>query len=66
MNEERKRKWIPYIKTALPAMHDHLAFIENKSSTHARKVFTTTENITVHLWFDKHNSRFLKWLLFLQ
>lgn len=54
INQNTKRKRIPLQKATASIIDDPLAFIPNKSSIKAKKVFTEVENITVELWFDKH------------
>ena len=54
MEQREPRKRITYVKKGVPALHDELAFVENKCSNHARKIFVEVENIHIELWFDKH------------
>ena len=54
MNRHEPRKRIPYVKKGLPAIEDGLAFIKNKSSDYARRIFGEVENTHIELWFDKH------------
>jgi hypothetical protein len=54
ISQNPKRKRIPLQKSTASVIDDPLAFIPNKSSIKAKKIFTEVENITVELWFDKH------------
>lgn len=54
-NEQKpKRKRIAYQPRTANIIEDPLELRSNKSSAKARRVFTTVENITIELWFDKH------------
>lgn len=52
--QKRKRKRIIYKPPTANVIEDPLELRANKSSDKARRVFTTIENITIELWFDKH------------
>jgi hypothetical protein len=48
------RKRIPYKPKDVTQMEDPLEFKENKCSSKAKKIFSTSLNISFDLWFDKH------------
>ena len=54
MEPGKQRRRIAYVRKGVPAIEDELAFIENKCSKRARKIFTESEEIQIELWFDKH------------
>lgn len=54
MEQKRQRKRITYEKKGVPAIEDELAFVENKCSKNARKIFAESQEIELELWFDKH------------
>jgi hypothetical protein len=50
-----KRKRISVTPSmALPAVEDPLEYKKNKCTERGRKILTTTENINIDLWYDKH------------
>ena len=54
MEPREPRKRIRYEPKRVPAIQDELAFLKNKCSDHAKKIFVEIEKVYVELWFDKH------------
>lgn len=54
MEPREPRKRINYVSKGVPILEDRLAFIKNKSSDYARRIFIEFEKVKVELWFDRH------------
>ncbi len=50
----RKRTYMAKPADRTPVIEDELEYLQNKCSYKARKIDVYLQNISIHIWFDKH------------